>query len=191
MSSLWATSATSYARLEGRASGLCRRVPARFPLSYGRRHREPPAGAEPAPRPYKRRVPAVDTTEVKGGRKQTLRKPRAAQLRAVRAHVNTTPSGNVPPEPLIAVVVLHLWYNCGMARVRISTTVDEQLLATARRTRSELADAALIDEALSALLARHRAGEIEAAYAAYDHAPLDADDEWGNLATFRTAAGAS
>src|ERR1700693_3874500 len=69
----------------------------------------------------------------------------------------------------------HMWYNNGMARVRISTTVDEQLLATARRTRSELADAALIDEALSALLARHRAGEIEAAYAAYDRVPLDVD----------------
>jgi hypothetical protein len=40
-----------------------------------------------------------------------------------------------------------------MARIRISTTVDEQLLKTARRTRSELADAALIDEALSAHLA--------------------------------------
>jgi len=38
-----------------------------------------------------------------------------------------------------------------MARVRISTTVDEQLLATARRTRSGLPDAALIDEALGIL----------------------------------------
>src|SRR5436189_25326 len=35
-----------------------------------------------------------------------------------------------------------------MARVRISTTVDGDLLATARRTRAELADSALIDEAL-------------------------------------------
>ena len=78
-----------------------------------------------------------------------------------------------------------------MARVRISTTVDEQLLATARQTRSELADSALIDEALSALLARNRAGEIEAAYAAYDRVPPDGDDEWGNLASFRTAAAAS
>jgi hypothetical protein len=77
-----------------------------------------------------------------------------------------------------------------MARIRISTTVDEQLLATARRTRSGLADSALIDEALTALLVRNRAGEIDAAYAAYDHVPLDSDDEWGNLASFRTAAGA-
>jgi len=78
-----------------------------------------------------------------------------------------------------------------VARVRISTTVDEQLLATARRSRSEVADSALIDEALSALLARNRAVEIDAAYAAYDRVPLDADDEWGDLASFRSAAGAS
>ena len=78
-----------------------------------------------------------------------------------------------------------------MARVRVSTTVDEQLLATARRTRSGLADSALIDEALAALLARNRAVDVDAAYAAYDRIPLDADDEWGDLASFRTAAGAS
>ena len=78
-----------------------------------------------------------------------------------------------------------------MARVRVSTTVDEQLLATARRTRSGLADSALIDEALAALLARNRAVEVDAAYAAYDRVPLDADDEWGDLASFRRAAGAS
>jgi hypothetical protein len=78
-----------------------------------------------------------------------------------------------------------------MARVRVSTTVDEQLLAKARRARSELADSALIDEALAALLARNRAVEIDAAYAAYDRVPLDADDEWGDLASFRTAADAS
>jgi antitoxin MazE5 len=84
-----------------------------------------------------------------------------------------------------------MWYKNGMARVRISTTVDEQLLATARRTRSELADSALIDEALAALLARNRRVEIDSAYAAYDRVPLDADDEWGDLASFRTAAGAS
>jgi hypothetical protein len=78
-----------------------------------------------------------------------------------------------------------------MARVRVSTTVDDQLLAQARRARSELADSALIDEALAALLARNRAVEIDAAYAAYDRSPLDTRDEWGDLASFRTAAGAS
>lgn len=84
-----------------------------------------------------------------------------------------------------------MWYKSGMARVRVSTTVDEQLLTRARQARSELADSALIDEALAALLARNRAAEIEAAYAAYDRLPLDASDEWGDLASFRTAAGAS
>lgn len=78
-----------------------------------------------------------------------------------------------------------------MARVRVSTTVDEGLLASARLARSELADSALIDEALAALLARHRAVEIDAAYLAYDKSPLDAPDEWGDLASFRGAAGAS
>jgi hypothetical protein len=78
-----------------------------------------------------------------------------------------------------------------MARVRISTTVDERLLASARRARSELADSALIDAALAALVSRHRAVEIDAAYAAYDHHPLDSSDDWGDLASFRHAAGAS
>lgn len=85
----------------------------------------------------------------------------------------------------------HLWYDSGIARARISTTVDSELLASARRARSGLADSALIDEALAALLARHREAEIDAAYAAYDAHPLDEDDEWGDLASFRAAAGAS
>ena len=93
--------------------------------------------------------------------------------------------------PRYATFVPRVWYKNGMARVRISTTVDGQLLATARRMRSELADSALIDEALSALLAHNRAAEIDAAYAAYDRVPLEADDEWGDLASFRAAAGAS
>jgi len=33
--------------------------------------------------------------------------------------------------------------------------------------------------------------EVDAAYSPYDRAPLDADDEWGDLASFRAAAGAS
>ena len=45
-----------------RTSGLCRRRTALSPLSYGRT-KEPPAGVEPALRPYKGRVLAVDTTE--------------------------------------------------------------------------------------------------------------------------------
>lgn len=78
-----------------------------------------------------------------------------------------------------------------MTRVRVSTTVDEKLLAQARDVRSGANDAALLDEALEALLARHRAGEIDAAYAAYDEHPLDEPDEWGDLETFREAAARS
>ena len=49
----------------------------------------------------------------------------------------------------------------------------------------------LIDEALAALLARQRAAEIDAAYAAYDEHPLGEGDAWGDLGAFRSAAGAS
>jgi hypothetical protein len=89
------------------------------------------------------------------------------------------------------VYVPRLWYKDGIARVRISTTVDEQLLTAAREARTGVNDSALIDEALDALLSRNRAVEIDAAYAAYDRLPLDAGDEWGDLASFRAAAGSS
>ena len=78
-----------------------------------------------------------------------------------------------------------------MARVRVSTTVDSTLLGSARETRSGVTDAALLDEALAALLARNRTADIDAAYAAYDQRPLTEADEWGDLAAFRAAAGAS
>jgi antitoxin MazE5 len=85
----------------------------------------------------------------------------------------------------------HLWHEHGMARTRLSTTVDADLLDGARRVRAGVADAALIDEALKALLSRHRAAELDASYAAYDAHPLDEPDEWGDLASFREAAAAS
>jgi len=78
-----------------------------------------------------------------------------------------------------------------MARVRVSTTVDAELLANARKLRSQLTDAALLDEALEALLTRYRSVEIDAAYAVYGEHPLDEPDEWGDLASFREAAAAS
>lgn len=78
-----------------------------------------------------------------------------------------------------------------MSRIRISTTVDEELLRAARQTRVGVNDASLVDEALSALLSRHRAAEIEASYEAYDRHPIDEPDEWGDLESFRRAAGAS
>jgi len=83
------------------------------------------------------------------------------------------------------------WHNRGMSRVRVSTTVDEDLLASARRLRAPLTDSALIDEALGALVGQHRAVEIDATYAAYDAHPLDEPDEWGDLASFREAAATS
>jgi hypothetical protein len=78
-----------------------------------------------------------------------------------------------------------------MARIRLSTTVDQALLGEARRLRRDATDACLIDEALAALLAQHRAAEIDAGYAAYDRQALDAPDAWGDLASFREAAAAS
>ena len=49
-----------------------------------------------------------------------------------------------------------------------------------------------MDEALASLLSRQRSAEIDAAYAAaYAEHPLDEGDAWGDLASFRTAAGRS
>jgi hypothetical protein len=84
-----------------------------------------------------------------------------------------------------------LWHNNGMSRIRVSTTVDEELLGNARRLRSQLTDAALLDEALGALVARHRATEIDTAYSVYERHPLEEPDEWGDLASFRHSAAAS
>ena len=78
-----------------------------------------------------------------------------------------------------------------MSRTRLSTTVDAGLLNSARSLRSGITDAALIDEALRALLARHRSAEVDASYLAYDKHPIDEPDEWGDLASFRRAAAAS
>ena len=69
--------------------------------------------------------------------------------------------------------------------------MDANLLENARLLRSELADSALLDEALGALLARNRAVEVDASYEAYDNHPIDEPDEWGDLASFRAAAAVS
>ena len=75
-----------------------------------------------------------------------------------------------------------------MARVRVSTTVDEGLLAEARRAMAVVNDARLLDEALGALLRSHRAAEFDRSYAAYGEHPIDEPDEWGDLASFGDAA---
>ena len=53
--------------------------------------------------------------------------------------------------------------------------------------RPEPADGGRVDE----FLAQRRSAEIDRAYAAYDERPLDEPDDWGDLASFRAAAGAS
>lgn len=63
--------------------------------------------------------------------------------------------------------------------------MDADLLRGARQLRSGATDAAMIDEALEALIALHRSAEIDESYAAYDEHPLDEPDEWGDLASFR------
>lgn len=79
-----------------------------------------------------------------------------------------------------------------MARRRISTTVDSDLLEEARSTGVGSNDAELIDAALSSLLAGFRRAEVDRAYvAAYEEHPIDASDEWGDLASFRDGASAS
>lgn len=83
------------------------------------------------------------------------------------------------------------WHSHAMARTRISTTVDDDLLTRARHVTGARSDASLIDAALGALLDRHRRAEIDGAYSAYDEHPADEADEWGDLASFRSAAAAS
>ncbi|MHB8262344.1 MAG: type II toxin-antitoxin system VapB family antitoxin [Acidimicrobiales bacterium] len=78
-----------------------------------------------------------------------------------------------------------------MSRVRVSTTVDESLLVHARQLCSKSTDAAVLDEALQAFIARHRAAQIDKAYVSYNRHPVDEPDEWGDLASFREAAASS
>ncbi|MEA2195478.1 MAG: hypothetical protein QOG42_1912 [Solirubrobacteraceae bacterium] len=87
--------------------------------------------------------------------------------------------------------MLRRWHDRGMPRTRVSTTVDEHLLTSARELRQGTTDAALLDEALGTFLAHNRAVEIDASYSAYDDHPLDRPDEWGDLASFRVRAAAS
>ncbi len=86
-------------------------------------------------------------------------------------------------------------YSCyvhAMARTRISTTVDEDLLENARSLGAGVNDAELIDAALAALLAQYRRVETDARYEqAYTEHPLEEPDEWGDLAAFRDAASAT
>lgn len=66
--------------------------------------------------------------------------------------------------PLVSDAHLAQWHDRGIARTRLSTTVDAQLLKPARRARSGVTNATFIDEALAALLARHRSCEVDASF---------------------------
>lgn len=79
-----------------------------------------------------------------------------------------------------------------MSRVRVSTTVDGDLLSAARKAHGGQTDSSLLEDALRALLAEHDRAAIDSAYAdAYVSHPLDEPDEWGDLVSWRAAAGAS
>ena len=78
-----------------------------------------------------------------------------------------------------------------MTRVRVSTTVDKDLLDEARERLAPANDASVLEAALRALLEQHREAQIDASYAAYDQHPLDEPDEWGDLASWRAAAAAT
>lgn len=77
-----------------------------------------------------------------------------------------------------------------MAKVRVSTTVDGDLLARARKLRVGPTDASLLEAALEALLREHREAEIDRDYArAYREQPIRIHDEWGDVEAFLDAAG--
>jgi hypothetical protein len=76
-----------------------------------------------------------------------------------------------------------------MAKSRLSTTVDTDLLTRARALCPDCTDASMIEDALEALLRTHRKAELDRAYAdSYAEHPFDEPDEWGDLASWGDAA---
>ena len=76
-----------------------------------------------------------------------------------------------------------------MAKSRLSTTVDTDLLTRARALCPDCTDASMIEDALEALLLSHRKAEVDLAYVrAYAEHPFDEPDEWGDLASWGEAA---
>ena len=76
-----------------------------------------------------------------------------------------------------------------MPKVRVSTTVDSDLLARARRAHGKATDASLLEAALESLLNAHRGAEVDAAYErAYSSAPVTEPDAWGDLDAWRRPA---
>lgn len=132
------------------------------------------------------------TRPLQGGliqqRLSALRQVSACSVRRV-TELGQFPTGIVKTKWSAIDRMPYRWHTYAMARTRLSTTVDHDLLQQARSLKAGRADAELIDEALSALLASYRSAETDAAYAAaYTAHPIDEPDEWGDLATFREAA---
>jgi hypothetical protein len=76
-----------------------------------------------------------------------------------------------------------------MPKVRVSTTVDADLLARARRAHGRATDASLLEAALESLLDAHRRAEVDAAYdRVYSTAPVTEPDAWGDLDAWRRQA---
>lgn len=76
-----------------------------------------------------------------------------------------------------------------MPKVEVSTTVDADLLARARKVCAGRTDASLLEAALEALLREHPSAGIDAAYLrAYREASVDEPDVWGDVAAFADAA---
>ena len=74
-------------------------------------------------------------------------------------------------------------------KVRISTTVDETLLAEARACCGQAKDASVLEQALTALVTAHRAAEIDQRIdIAYRELPIEQPDDWGDLDSFLDAA---
>jgi hypothetical protein len=126
---------------------------------------------------------------VRSGGEADSQSSRKSHLRGISQWTGLTTATQL--EQARATRSLDAWHDDGMNRIRLSTTVDASLLEHARSVRSGTTDAALIDEALAALLARYRAAEVDASYAAYDEHPLEEPDEWGDLASFRRAVASS
>jgi hypothetical protein len=77
-----------------------------------------------------------------------------------------------------------------MPRIRISTTVDGELLTRARAAHGPSTDSSLLESALEALLRHYRDAAIDQQYArAYAEHPMHTRDDWGDLETFLDAAG--
>ena len=77
-----------------------------------------------------------------------------------------------------------------MAKLRLSTTVDEDLLTRARALCPDCTDASMIEGALEALLKDASAGprSTKLRRRAYAEHPFDEPDEWGDLASWGEAA---